>query len=434
MSLRPFPTDLASIRYHFTTCGAVGRNGPEISQCMSWYRQQNSSIAQDNRLFHFDSQGFSGSQGFRIDRTGYYDVTVAGAAGGRGVCSIGRGKGLLWKGRVKLRDTQDLLILVGQRGGESCDEQEDIPVCKSPPNNTTEASQCFSDWFNYLDNNSKLSQSAATMTYISGGGGGGGGASMIRIHDRLTGQFSKLPIVVVGGGGGTGSSVQEFKPEKYGISFPSDVANATLEQLFDYYVNAKSTDRDVTIEDVHNFTGIRGYIAPGAINSISRPGAGGGYFPEISLQQDGSSLNTSEGFAMGGFDCLHLSTDLSQRPFIETVHGGFGGGGGQCETGGSGGGYTGGSVFGNQDFGIPGNGGFYKSFSQSQNEVVELSTALNPNLDGFVELELTECGCGYKCVKNETEQTFWCDCPANTTLAPNLFDCFVGEFAVSCLY
>ena len=190
------------------------------------------------------------------------------------------------------------------------------------------------------------------------------------------------------------------------------------------------TDRDSSLADVHNFSGVRGYIAGSVDNFNHRPGAGGGYFPVVYLQQDGSPLNTSENFALGGSDCLHLSTDLSQRPLLETVHGGFGGGGGQCESGGSGGGYTGGSVFSNSYYGIPGNGGFYKYFSATPNKAVQLSVELNQALDGhgFVEIVHADCGCGYKCIVDEEHKSFTCDCPENTTLAPNEVDCYKGEW------
>ena len=396
---------------------------------MSWYEQQNSPIA--NSLFRFVSDNlriFAGSQGFRIPRTDWYNITVAGAAGGRGICSTSRGKGLLWKGVVELRDNQDLLIIVGQKGDEPCEVQKDIPVCASPPKNIDEGVECSVSWEEWLNSNPTLSLNAAFSTLNYGGGGGGGGASMVRIRDRQTEQFSALPIVVSGGGGGSASNTTLSILDTINITFPDDVPTiATDEELYAYFINAKTANRDITLEDVYNFTGIRGYVS-NTVDSISnRPGAGGGYFRVVSLPQDGLPLSVTEDTAVGGSDCLHLSIDLSQRPLIESVHGGFGGGGGQCETGGSGGGFTGGSVFSNQFFGIPGNGGYFSFFSQPLNEVTEVSVGLNKELDGFVELIPTHCGCGYECIIDEGNQTFECICPDNTTLADNQFDCYEGK-------
>lgn len=391
-----------------------------------WYSQQNSPIVTSGGLISFQSKGstiFEGSQGFRIPKSGLYNVTVAGAAGGRGICSVQQGRGLLWRGTVQLWDSQDLLVSVGQKGLEPC-EIKDIPVCADPPKNLDESIECFQSWQEWLAIQT-LSQNAASSTREYGGGGAGGGASMLRVHSRETGQFTMLPVVVAGGGGGSAAILKPSILSTLDIATPEEVPPNSS---YTHFINAKMTDRDLALVDVHNFSGIRGYIASSVNIFNNRPGAGGGYFPALSLQQDGSPLNTSEDFALGGFDCLHLSTDLSQRPLLETVHGGFGGGGGQCESGGSGGGYTGGSVFSNRLFGIPGNGGFYNYFSAPPNNAIQLSTELNPDLNGFVEIVLADCGCGYKCIVDEEQKEFHCDCPADTTLAPNKLDCYKGEW------
>ena len=122
---------------------------------------------------------------------------------------------------------------------------------------------------------------------------------------------------------------------------------------------------------------------------------------------------------------------MNRRPLLETVHGGFGGGGGQCESGGSGGGYTGGSVFSNRYFGIPGNGGFYNYFSELPNDAVQLSVELNQEHDGFVEIVPADCGCEYECIVDEEQDEFTCNCPENATLAPNGLDCYEGEWIIN---
>jgi hypothetical protein len=327
--------------------------------------------------------------------------------------------GLLWKGIVKLWAGQDMLVSVGQRGLEPCQIRRDIPVCNNPPSSLEEADKCFEEWELWLAKQG-LSQNAMFTTRNFGGGGAGGGASMLRLTSRETGGFAKLPVIVAGGGGG---SAVTLNPGVFSMLNISDTSSNSSDFYTDF-INAKMTDRDLSLVDFYNFSGIRGYIASSVNPFNHRPGAGGGYFPAISLQQDGSAMNESEDFALGGFDCLHLSTDLNQRPLMETVHGGFGGGGGQCESGGSGGGYTGGSVFGNKYIGIPGNGGFYKYFHEPTNNVTQLSVELNLELDGFVEIAPADCGCGYKCIVDEKE--FHCNCSENATLAPNELDCYKG--------
>lgn len=418
--------DLADIHHHFTSCGAVGRKGPSVAQCETWYSEHNISL--ENRLFSFtDDNGleiFKGAQGFRVPRTGLYNVTVAGAAGGRGICHFQRGMGLLWKGIIKLLDTQDVLVQIGQKGLEPCDLSLDIPFCESLPDNS---SKCFNDWMSWVSSRPGLSENAASLTTGFGGGGSGGGASMLRLRDRKTGSFNELPVVVAGGGGGMAALFSPDVLNRINVTFPPDVpSNASMEHLYESFINAKPVDRDFGLIDIFNFSGIRGYVSRSADIFSLRPGAGGGYFPVPSVQNDGAALNTSENFAIGGLDCLNLRTTIVERPLFESVHGGFGGGGGQCESGGSGGGFTGGSVFSNQAFGIPGNGGFFSFFSDSVNSVVEVTNELNFGIDGFVEIVPYHCGCGHLCVMDEEANTFECICPDNSSLAPNGFDCYKG--------
>ena len=58
----------------------------------------------DGVLFQFDD--FRGGQGFRIPREGVYNVTIAGAAGGRGLCSIHFGHRGVMDFQIHLHDTR----------------------------------------------------------------------------------------------------------------------------------------------------------------------------------------------------------------------------------------------------------------------------------------------------------------------------------------
>ena len=52
--------------------------------------------------FSDDGNMLVGAQGFRIPRPGIYNITIAGAAGGRGVCNIHFGHGVVHEFQVNL--------------------------------------------------------------------------------------------------------------------------------------------------------------------------------------------------------------------------------------------------------------------------------------------------------------------------------------------
>ena len=117
-----FHADLADIRYRFTSCGTIGRSGPSFSTCQEFYRDISSSLAKDNLLIEFENREYEGAQGFRVPMNGLYNITVAGAGGGRGICNgeFG-GHGYQRTVQVELSTEYELLILVGQRGTGPCD-------------------------------------------------------------------------------------------------------------------------------------------------------------------------------------------------------------------------------------------------------------------------------------------------------------------------
>ena len=146
----------------------------------------------------------------------------------------------------------------------------------------------------------ELSQNTASTTRNYGGGGAGGGASMVHIRNRETGQFSVLPVVIAGGGGGSAANLNLSILSTLNITFPEELSSNSSEDLYTHFIDAKMTERDLSLMDMHNFSGIRGYIASRVDTLHVRAGAGGGYFPAASNQQDGSALNSSEDFALGG--------------------------------------------------------------------------------------------------------------------------------------
>jgi len=219
--------------------------------------------------------------------------------------------------------------------------------------------------------------------------------------------------------------------DELNIAIPPGASdNLSLEDRFNLYIDAKSTDQDYSITELHNFTATRGYVSFLADILRNRPGAGSGYLPALSLYQDGLALNETKDFALGGYDCLTYSADLNRFTLVEAAHGGFGGGGGQCQSGGSGGGFSGGSIF-SGDFGIPGNGGFSTNISSGLNTVSLESWGFNEEVDGYIELTHVNCECLYKCNIDYDANLFNCLCPDDFSLAPDGFDCFTGESSPS---
>ena len=208
--------DLADIRYRFTSCGVTGRFGPRFSTCQQYYTDINSPIARQNLLFEFENREYEGAQGFRVPKNGLYNITVAAAGGGRGICNFEYGGyGYQRTVQVELTTEYELLILVGQRGTGPCDvipESENIYdlVCRVPPANVADVERCNETWYNFTRNFNHL-------FYEVFGGGAGGGGSMVRARNKVTKILDKLPIIVVGGGGGTASVLHYDVIEDLGI-------------------------------------------------------------------------------------------------------------------------------------------------------------------------------------------------------------------------
>ena len=406
--------DLADIRYRFTTCGATGRSGPSFSSCHEFYTDTNSPISQQDLLF---DRGYEGAQGFHVPRNGLYNITVAGARGGRGICNLEQGGyGYQRTVQVEVSTEYELLILVGQRGIEPCDvipESEDAYAifCREP---ITDIELCNGTWYNFT-------RDFYRIFYEAFGGGAGGGGSLVRARNRDSEDFDDFPIAIIGGGGGTASILD------YDVVDDINIGNAFLTNLLSYqvFINAHSRSHDTD----YGTAGVRGFRIS-SMNTVA--GAGGGYSAGIvqSIDVDGSALGRAQNFAEGGLDCTQ--TFISTRNDIpySGVYGGFGGGGGACGGGGGGGGYTGGAILA-AGVTIPGEGG-YSFIGNSITTSFRVYTIDEGRLnreddDGFVEIILANCGCVHRCLVNSTEDTFECLCPNNTMLAPDLSDCFAGE-------
>ena len=275
--------------------------------------------------------------------------------------------------------------------------------------------QCNKTWFNFTRDFDR-------SFYDVFGGGAGGGGSLVRARRRDTDEIDDFPIAIVGGGGGI-SPILDY-------SIIADIA--TTVSIFDsvnyqLFINAHSRISD----SLYGTPGARG-IRLGSAPSNIVPGAGGGYSPGIfvSVDVDGRPLGRAQNFAEGGLDCTAAFISAGRDIPYSGVYGGFGGGGGACGGGGGGGGYTGGAILAS-GVTIPGEGGYSfvgNSLTTSFRVYIVDEGRLNRESDdGFVEIILANCGCVDMCQINSTDDTFRCLCPGNTTLAPDLSDCFAGE-------
>ena len=95
---------------------------------------------------------------FGVPRDGLYNITVAGASGGEGLCNYHYGLGGVISAQVRLTTDYEYLILVGHKGTSVCDvpENADHPVCQLPrPTNLSEAQACNDAWFNWTTLNAQ---------------------------------------------------------------------------------------------------------------------------------------------------------------------------------------------------------------------------------------------------------------------------------------
>lgn len=351
----------------------------------------------------------------RIPKTTTYNITVAGASGGKGLCSPLLGRGVVIRAQALLRESMEMLVVVGQRGMGPCEPWTSggpplDSFCSLIPNN--DSVQCNKTWWNYLQS---IASSFSLDVYRHIGGGGGGGASMIRLENE--GALQTFPFIVAGGGGG-GAAVLDLNVLDM-VNFSRPV-NATQEEIYQAFVDGKIEEYDPVLS---NIRAERGFLAPETSQERS-PGAGGGYLNDLeSRRVDGSQFLRQEAFGEGGVDC---GTSSSPTSFASEA-GGFGAGGGGCGGGGGGGGHTGGAIVGTGNV-VPGGGGY--SFLQSSrlNPLQVVEYGWNGEGDGYVEMVAADCGCAYQCFMYEEGDEFECLCPESAKLAPDLSDCFQCKF------
>ena len=340
---------------------------------------------------HLLNEGTRGSQIFVVPRSGNYTVTIAGASGGHGVCSNYSGLGVIARETVQFRRGEILRILVGQRGTNACDENQDISVCQMSNNEA-----CENSWV-ALHNNMSFGE-----LYFYDGGGGGGGASLLQYHAYFDEYL--LPIAIAPGGGGAGAiyNVTSFL-SSVNISYNNF---NDLEALYRNFTYGHAFE--TYSEETNSTIGTQIYA------DSAGPGAG---YNEIDVKSPSHPVELIS-YGFGGLDCSVNIRTNEPLPFPDT-HGGFGGGGGGCNGGGGGGGYTGGSIIAD-GAAIAGEGGY--SWSDPLWPFVDYN-----NGDGYVELFLESCGCTHNCIIYN-QLSFECSCPSDTLLALNGFDCYTEGF------
>lgn len=405
-------TDLSSIQYHFTPCGSTGFRGPTFVQCEAYYQENLSPIATDGLLFQFDENTFRGGQGFRIPREDVYNVTIAGAAGGRGLCNIHVGRGRRLQFQMRLTPVYELLVMVGQKGKGPCDDPFGHPLCHNSPTDVEMAAECNQTWYE-----SGSGTDSRRLEYRFNGGGAGGGATMLRARNIENGSFP-IAVAIAGGGGGTPAILDYDTTIQLIRNLTSEPVITQPDQSYQYHIDA----RILPSSDIDGwFDGFRGFRPSSDLSIIA--GAGGGWSSFVSSStSDGKSISQPFNFAKGGLDC---GTGLQ---LFRQVNGGFGGGGGECGGGGGGGGFTGGAVLEYRND-MPGGGGHSVYFLYSTSLTIETESveySFNSG-DGYVDIVPASCNCSGTCAVNEVEDTFECFCPENTTVALDGFDCYYGE-------
>lgn len=104
--------------FTFTNAGAVGNNGPTLTNCTTTYDTTANTWINDTAYFNVSTKGI---QLWTVPETGNYRITAAGASGGNNNVASPRivgGFGALITSEIALTQGDILAIVVGQKGSD----------------------------------------------------------------------------------------------------------------------------------------------------------------------------------------------------------------------------------------------------------------------------------------------------------------------------
>jgi len=339
--------------FKFTNCDASGRLGPSLVDCSKFYtdRYDNGadSYSLDNwwtDISYLDQSSKNGIQVWTVPATGQYDITIAGAGGGRSYSDNGEnleGYGARFDTSAILTRGDKYRILIGQKG--------------------------------YLGSKTTISTTLDTgysnhLPYSSSGGG----ATFLVKYDHLIddniddlNDIEPLVIAVAGGGSGGRTWTKADNPQRRSIT------DASIDITSDkFFGNAGSYNYDIRtgIEPDDAAPGRGGAVGDsgekgdiqfgggGGGGGIIRPGGLAGHDGRLaddggnttflldSADPDKVMMETAKSFlngGTGGFNVFSPDYGAGADAISDAKEGGFGGGGAGGEGGsGGGGGYAGG--------------------------------------------------------------------------------------------
>ncbi|GBP62708.1 ALK tyrosine kinase receptor [Eumeta japonica] len=338
------------IYYRFTTCGAIGRFGPNQTMCDAAYK--NTPI----RVQVKQTPPYQGIQMWEVPEEGYYTIIAMGASGGLGSAWAGVTYGAQTRALFELHKSEVIYMLVGQQGMNACKKTlsaQETQECSKKQ--ITDKIQTYTSKTQEVRN-----------TEIQDGGGGGGGATYVFLLDK---DNNPHPLLVAAGGGGL--TVGTFTDDKsqHGRGRTNDTPES-------------------------------GYMY-GHPGQTSGECAGGGWLARTGPTTPGHELVRGASLEEGGFGGMAC---------WGIAHGGFGGGGGGCRGGGGGGGWLG----GNTNLGEHGGGGYsYVDSIRSVKEFTQVTVAPHMGAGEVLIIPaIHDCGCDYRCIAlNEFRSDVTCYCP-----------------------
>ena len=107
------------------------------------------------------------AQFFKVSITGIYEILIAGASGGKGVCSSYVGGGAVLHSQKFLDSEHSYAVTIGQSGDNACDNDHFANLCNLSVESCT---QQYNESYQQID----FHNSPPNCSYDGGGGGGGG--------------------------------------------------------------------------------------------------------------------------------------------------------------------------------------------------------------------------------------------------------------------